>query len=248
MIDKVNSTLSLPLDDDWTASDVSYQSFPMPGGVSHGVWNPGLWVNDEKENDANPDVYLWGGSYFRVNEPGHPRDRNLWTLQTQSDGNGNWDKASVPQTIKQTAAGTSVTCGGRGYMIGGWGSNDTEPSFGSVKNGMINVPGLVSYDFASGDWNNHSIEALTQEKSGTYADGAAVCVELEGQSPKLFVLGGAVNAEPAGSYSTPSLLDIPFWDPDTEKWYKQETSSALPGPRKEHCAVGVPGPNNTYDM
>ncbi|KAH8169147.1 kelch motif domain-containing protein [Sarocladium implicatum] len=244
----VNTTLSLPLDEDWESSDVSYESFPLAKGISHGVWNAGLWVNDEKEDDATPDVYLWGGSYNRPNEPGHPRDRSLWTLQTQENGQGSWNDSSVPNSIKQTAAGSSATCGGKGYMIGGWGSNDTDPAFSSVQNGLINVPGLITYDFKSGDWNNHSIEALTGEKEGTFADGAAVCVEMQGQSPKLFVIGGAVNKEPAGSYSTPSFLDVQFWDPDSEKWYKQETSSALPASRKEHCAVGVPGPNNTYDI
>ncbi|KAL2203583.1 hypothetical protein CC79DRAFT_1399908 [Sarocladium strictum] len=194
----VNTTLSLPLDQDWKASDVSYKSFPPPDSISHSLYDAGLWVNDESEKDANPDVYLWGGSYYRENEPGHERDRNLWTMQTKADGTGNWGKASVPTKIKQTGAGTAASCGGKGYMIGGWGSNDTDPNFSKVEGGMINVPGLISYDFTSSDWNNHSIEALTQAKLGTYADGAAICVKMAGTSPKLFVVGGTVNSEPSG--------------------------------------------------
>jgi hypothetical protein len=169
-------------------------------------------------------------------------------MQTKADGTGNWGKASVPSKIKQTGAGTTASCGGKGYMIGGWGSNDTDPNFSKVEGGMINVPGLISYDFTSSDWNNHSIEALTQAKLGTYADGAAICVKMTGTSPKLFVVGGTVNSGPSGSYSDVSFLDAQFWDPDSEEWYKQETSGDRPEPRKQHCAVGVPGPNSTFDM
>lgn len=240
----VNETLSLPIDKDWKASDISYETFPSAEGISHGVWSPSLWANDETEGEE--DVYLWGGSYFRGNEPGHPRDRRLWTLQQKSNGKGSWAGSDIPKAIKQTNAGAPVSCGGKGYIIGGWASNDTDPSFDDITNSIVGVPGMVSYDFATGDWKNHSIEALA--KQGTYADGAAVCVKIPGKTPKLFVLGGAVNTEPQGAFETPSLLDIQFWDPDSEEWYKQETSGPLPTPRKEHCAVGVPGPNNTFDM
>jgi hypothetical protein len=135
-----------------------------------------------------------------------------------------------------------VTCGGKGYLLGGWGTNSTDQeAFDSEKG--VSVPGLITYDFEDKIWRNESKNFWTDD--GSWMRGEAVCVELPDRTPKVFFLGGLIGMDES------KQLDfnvVHYWDPEQDEWFEQETVGRAPEPRMDSCAVGVSGPNGTYEM
>lgn len=135
-----------------------------------------------------------------------------------------------------------MTCGGKGYLLGGWGTNGTDLEAFDSSEGR-SVPGLITYDFEDKVWRNESKNFWTDD--GSWMRGEAVCVELPDRTPKVFFLGGLISMDES------KQLDfniVHYWDPEQDEWFEQETVGRAPEPRLDSCAVGVSGPNGTYEM
>lgn len=171
----------------------------------------------------------------------------MWTLAADGNGGGKWTSKEPPSDIRRAAFGGFTECGGKGYFVGGYGGPYTDgPAFDGPR---IAVPGLISYDFATGSFKNESTEGLTE--SGAFQKGSAVCVELPGRKPKLFVVGGAepkLTDVTDSDVSLQSFDNAYFYDLGTEKWYRQETQGSRPASRQGTCVVGASGSNGTYEM
>jgi hypothetical protein len=199
------------------------------------IYGNGLWPNPKDD-----EIVLWGGADVASNDVG-ARDRKLWKLKPDGSGGGSWTSEDGPSDIRRTTRAGYAACGGTGYALGGRGNDKSDKA--AFEGGAVAVPGLATYDFEDGTWQNHSTTDVT--KDGTWARGEALCVEMPDRSPKLLVLGGAHGTEEG---DTNDFVYVHYWDPEKEKWFKQETSGTRPSPRVESCSVGVPGPNGTYDM
>lgn len=199
------------------------------------IWGHGFWANYDEEH-----LLLWGGSDVSEDDTG-ARERKLWRLLPDERGGGNWETDDVPSEIKRTTRGGYASCGGTGYAMGGRGNIRTDKSaFG--ENGVV-VPGLITYDFDKKDWHNQSTTAVTED--GGWLRGEALCVEMPDRSPKLLLFGGTPSLDEGEAVD---FVYVHYWDPDQKKWFQQETVGTRPPSRVDTCAVGVPGPNGTYEM
>jgi hypothetical protein len=236
----VNVTLALSLKDDWRSRDAQYDIIEVPNDFGETIGHA-LWTNEKDKQ-----VVFWGGRDFSDEATGS-KDPKLWTLDADGNGSGKWTSEEPPSDIRRAAFGGYTQCGGKGYFIGGYGGPYTDgPAFDGTR---IAVPGMISYDFETGNFKNESTEGLTD--SGAFQKGSAVCVELPGRDPKLFVIGGAetkLTDVTDNDVTLQSFDNAYIYDLGKEKWFKQETQGSRPAARQGTCAVGASGPNGTYEM
>jgi len=109
------------------------------------------------------------------------------------------------------------------------------------------TPGLVSYNFRTGTWDNSSTSAYGGY--GTSLNARAEYVPF-GPNGLIIILGGAESPVDATNETIVEVNwnTITLVDPVTKKWYKQTTSGLKPPTIESHCTVGVPGPDGTYEM
>lgn len=99
------------------------------------------------------------------------------------------------------------------------------------------VAGLVSFGMSSSVWTNTSIERTLVNAQAEYAPF--------GPNGLILLLGGTSGDSP------PALIDfvnITFYDPITKQFFSQQATGTIPTSRQRFCSVGVPGPNNTFEV
>ena len=173
----------------------------------------------------------------------------LWAFAPDGQGGGNWTEVlgpiapkPFPSGIIRPAGGASAFDKNASYYIGGFETPNTSPEItGAAAN--ANVPGFLTFDFASVELTNSSndggyVASSWSDSNTIYPAGFMVNVESFGPEGILMLMGGQ-------SYFT----NVSIYDKQAQKWYTQLTSGDVPVQRYYMCGVGVQGgDNSTYEM
>lgn len=212
------------------------------------VNNMALWA-DTTENV----LYRWGGELAADDTFGRD-DAALWKFVPKGDGTGSWtvaDRSSGFKSIIQAANGTAATCGQKAFYLGGYGSASTDYRLSDLSSdtNALPLPGLVSYDMAEGGWINETA-VTASSPNGVHLNGRAVCPSEFSDNGVVVLVGGLSTsaASVLEDVEMSSMRNISFYDPTDETWYWQIATGDVPQPRQHHCAVGVQGRNDTYEM
>jgi hypothetical protein len=194
-------------------------------------------------------IYVWGD----VGATGSTdaNDSHNWELTVDGTGGGSWkfeDLESPSQLagLQRASAGAAATCYNTGFNLGG---------LYTIQNGTdILVPGLLTYNMTSQAWANESATPFTNH--GTSIGAEAVCLPAFGPHGLVLFLGGITSVGdnwldallPLSQSPGIAFDNLTVYDPFARQWYWQTTTGSRPTPRHEFCAVGVQGPQNTYEM
>lgn len=238
-----NITLAIPLAESWNNNTVAWvrtqNTFEAP------VFNrPALWPHGNS-------FYSWGGS----TPYGTPPSKNLWNFTTSSNGSGIWTRASpadvdVFSGFVRSAGAARAICRNIGLYLGGYVSWETD-TWAKVADGLVPVPGLLTYDLETRIWNNRSaVPGLNSYGTSAYA--AATCLEDYGQKGVFLPIGGELMGNPTtysddGNYQV-GLGTLALYDVGADKWMKQNVSGDAPPLRDRFCTGTVRGWNGTLDM
>ncbi|OTB05482.1 hypothetical protein M426DRAFT_319745 [Hypoxylon sp. CI-4A] len=240
-----NSTLSLSLKESWTNDTVEFRSISKraPPLDQQVYWS-------DPSNGAGA-LYTWGG--MAVGSASPPADDDLWRFNADGTGGGTWtissegDYRDFVRLVRPV--GAAFTQGNQvGYALGGQATSKTDSSIQKEYPGYA-LPGLVSYDFQTGNWTNSTTTPNSYGALGTSLNGLAEFVPF-GPNGLLLFLGGAeapIDATNETIVQT-AINGVYLYDPSTGKWYKQPITGDRPSPFERACSVGVPGPNNTYEI
>ncbi|KAL2290544.1 hypothetical protein FJTKL_15608 [Diaporthe vaccinii] len=222
-----SSTLSISLRESWTNSTVPIQVIQKPAPLlnSQAIWT------DESTNS----FWIWGGAAADGTPP--PPDQT-WQFSADGNGGGSWNlkPPSNPRIFNELSrpVGCAHTQGdGVGYCMGGLLTSQSNASVGSD----TAVAGLVSFGMSSSVWTNTSIERTLVNAQAEYAPF--------GPNGLILLLGGTLGDSP------PTLIDfinITFYDPITKQFFSQPATGTIPTGRQRFCSVGVPGPDNTFEV
>jgi hypothetical protein len=200
-------------------------------------------------DEARQLIYMWGDVEGALST--HVNDTLTWELTGDGTGGGFWkfenlESPSQMAGLQRASAGAAATCYNTGFNLGG----QTTTQNGTA----IFVPGLLTYNMSSHTWSNESAAPFTTH--GTSVGAEAVCLPDFGPRGLLLFLGGITSVnnnwlDPVSALSkSPGVAfdNLTVYDPFTREWYWQTTTGNRPTPRHEFCAVGVQGPQNTYEM
>jgi hypothetical protein len=234
----VNSTLSIPLNTSWTNTTLNMTEIGKVAPVlARGV----MWTDQARQL-----IYMWGDVGGALS-PDH-NDTHTWALSADGTGGGAWkfENLESPSQMQRASGGAATTCYNTGFNLGG----QTTPANAS----QVLVPGLLTYNMSSNIWSNESATSFTT--LGTSVGAEAVCLPDFGPSGLVLFLGGVTSVvnnwfDPLDAlFHSPGVAfdNLTVYDPFTREWYWQTTTGNRPTPRHEFCAVGVRGPQNTYEM
>ncbi|KAH8885365.1 hypothetical protein GQ53DRAFT_829081 [Thozetella sp. PMI_491] len=224
----VNTTLTLPLASAWTNSSLQLATIQKPD---------------------TPPMYhpLLDADY---------NNTQIWRLTADGAGGGFW-QFEYPKNLTQVLdfqraqRGSFATCFNTGFYLGGL-KVDIDPVTKARK--RLLVPGLLTHNLTSQTWANESATAFAT--FGTSYGGEAVCVPPFGPNGLVLFLGGVTSKGLDFLDADKSLADsagvdfdnLTFYDPFKKEWHSQEATGNRPSPRQGFCAVGVQGPNTTYEI
>ncbi|KAK7911130.1 Kelch repeat-containing protein [Apiospora marii] len=239
----VNDTLVIPLDQSWSNKTVPIKVIPKNDAP---VFNEAaLWVDEDQTA-----MYMWGGQAPWGN---YTKEKALWGFDASSQ---QWSKKTpsnvdVFMNFVRSSLAARTTCRGTGFYLGGFASVWTDPSVKAGGNDFP-VPGMLTYDMASGGWANQSTTSLNTY--GNLVGGSLSCLPNFGKDNKglVMLLGGEI-ARPDDynpkSDGLVSLSNITFWDMATETWHSQLATGDIPSPRSRACVVAAASPNGgSYEL
>ncbi|KAI1079504.1 hypothetical protein F5B20DRAFT_166805 [Whalleya microplaca] len=236
----VSTTLSLGLNQSWTNETVALRSIPKAAPLlSRQIY----WINHGIKT-----FYTWGGM---ASGSASPPANELWRFAADGSGGGQWfqvpqgDYLDFSRLVRPVGAAFTQSAD-VGYALGGEVTSKTDTSIQKDDPGYA-LPGLVSYNFETGQWKNTS--SAEYQGYGTSLNARAEYVPF-GPNGLLLFLGGAeapVDAE-AGNVDQISWDTLTLHDPVTGKWYTQATTGTRPPTVERACSVGINGPNNTYEI
>ncbi|KAI0017514.1 hypothetical protein F4780DRAFT_796077 [Xylariomycetidae sp. FL0641] len=238
----IQDTLSISLKESWTNETVAMQTIPKEA--------PHLGRQIYWTDTSTNSMYTWGG----IATNGTPPSSELWRFEANETGGGAWtqvtqrDYRDFIRLLSPT--GSAFTQGnGVGYALGGQVSAETDARVTKAAPGYA-LPGLVSYDFTTGEWGNASSAAYG--RYGTVVNGRAEWVPY-GPNGLLVFLGGAESPVDATnkSFVQQTWYAVTLVDPVSGQWYEQKTTSSWgswPPTTESGCSVGVQGPNGTYEI
>ncbi|KAI1373689.1 hypothetical protein F4677DRAFT_215189 [Hypoxylon crocopeplum] len=238
----VSSTLSLSLNETWTNETVELRSIPKTAPLL----DQQIYWSDYSINT----FYTWGGTAVGNDTP---PEKELWLFNADGTGGGTWSQ--VPQgdfrhfSQLDRPVGSSFTqTTHAGYALGGQVTSKTDGSIQKNNPGYA-VPGLVSYNFLTGQWANTSSTEYGDSGYGTSLNGCGEYVPF-GPNGLLLFFGGAEAPVDAtkDTIVQVSWNKLYLYDPVKQKWYWQSTSGTRPPQVERACSVGVQGPNNTYEI
>ncbi|KAK5633406.1 hypothetical protein RRF57_009120 [Xylaria bambusicola] len=198
--------------------------------------------------DGN-NLYTWGG----FTSDGSSPEQALWRFTADGSGGGTW--AQVTQRdylafskLKGTFGSAFTQTDDVGYSFGGAVMTSSDSSVNKATPGFA-TPGLVSYNFRTGNWQNSTVTASSYGGYGTSLNARAEYVPF-GPNGLIMFLGGAETPVDATNETIVEIIwnHISMVDPVTEQWYSQSTTGDKPPTVESHCSVGVPGPNGTYEI
>ncbi|KAI1300788.1 hypothetical protein F5Y03DRAFT_396975 [Xylaria venustula] len=210
---QVNDTLSLSLAEEWTNITASFISTPGPAPAFRGE---DLWVDQQS-------FYMWGGQAPNGNLT---TLRALWMLTVDGRGSGDWSTPSPNNDatftgIRRGNGASWTTCGGYGLALGGfgWAWTDFALSDWNTQDGVLPLPGLLSYEINSRTWANN-------RPMGSMGWGPAISTS----GLTTFSRSG----DPLNNFNNLSFFDIA-----TQTWHWQTTTGVIPPGRVHSCVVGV---------
>jgi hypothetical protein len=111
------------------------------------------------------------------------------------------------------------------------------------------IPGLVTFDFATQAWSNHT-SVGKYSSTGLAVHGAAQFIPSYGEKGVMIMLGGVAPTSQWDTYDPlRSMSNITIYDPSSGAWYSQTATGDTPISRKNLCVVGVQSSNeSTYEM
>lgn len=230
----MNRTLSIDLSGSWIASSVVINAFNKPSDLPNAQAST-LWYNANASS-----VLSFGGQTYGASST------TTWALHPDGTGAGSWSQVSFNdpnwQSIGRPAYGLDAASSTAGYSLGGTVSNgDGSKNYA--------VPGLVTFDFASGKWSNLSTIG-TYSASGLAVGGSSQFVPLYGKSGVILMIGGSIPSAPGDTDGPLRVLsNITVFDVATQKWYSQTATGDVPQARNVTCVVGAQGSNgSSYEM
>ncbi|KAI1122143.1 hypothetical protein F5Y10DRAFT_81448 [Nemania abortiva] len=235
----VNTTWSIDLTEKWTNETVQFRSIPKAA--------PLLNKQTHWTDPSTSSFYTWGGFTSNGSSP----SQELWRFMADGSGGGSWTQVTQRDfadflKLKGTFGTAFTQTQDVGFALGGAVTTSSDGSVDKKIPGYA-TPGLVSYNFRTGEWDNRT----TAEYGGygTSLNARAESVPF-GANGMILFLGGAETPVDATNETIveTSWNHISMVDPVTNKWYKQATSGIKPPTIESHCSVGVPGPNGTYEI
>lgn len=238
--------ISIPLDRSWEPATVPLTFIDRgekPNTSSHHLWP-----------DAEGNViYQWDG-LGPWGDKEAARSRALWIFTPDGSGSGNWTQGDVSpdlDDLTRVAKASGTTCRDTAYLVGGQTAPHVDDRIRSEEN--IAVPGMITFNMKNGEWKNQSLANLSPPY-GTYVNGGAACLELDGGERLVFTIGGLVSGEPSLSegLSPLSMKNISFYDAKRDRWLWQratvsETNFPVDRPDRV-CVAGIQSSNGTFEM
>ena len=239
MID--NETYSIDLTKSWSNDSVAWHSIPSsaPVLVSQALW----------KDSSGSTFYAYDGGisglYLGVDGFDVPPVNALWQFKPDAkSGDGEWSTVNFASTsnfssLIRAAGGYSAYGGGLGFVLGGNENSFTQPDYHGDQFG---VPGLVMYNFTSGNWYNISATGFSQ--GNVYSGGSAHFVPSYGPEGLVLFFGGLLE-----NSNQPGLQVISIFEPQSQQWSSMNTSGTPPPPVVNPCVVGAQGDiDNTYEV
>ncbi|CAH0051150.1 unnamed protein product, partial [Clonostachys solani] len=225
-------TFAIDISKSWDPKDAKFLKLASETRKK-GVYRSGFVADENKQA-----IYLWGGR-----RDIKPLDRQLWKLVPDGNGNGTWSSEITTGIagLVSTESSAHTVAQGLGFWFGGGINELTERTSNAAAIGT-SVSGYVTYNFTAKTWTNH-----TDVPDAIKSPWAATATYIPDVGPNgVIVLIGGLS-----STNSPLAIDfgtIYLMDPVTMVWYNQKASGHLPARRMDHCAVGVQGDNNTYEI
>ncbi|RDL37967.1 uncharacterized protein BP5553_05400 [Venustampulla echinocandica] len=191
--------------------------------VSGGV----LWPDS-----VNKRFYLYGGDYFNI----PPNPPNLLSYDVLYD---QWVSFGSPtdRSIQSVSwgAGVGVSSIGKGFVLGGWLSNNSVPGWTGPP---LATSGLIQYDMDSNILSN-----TTGIDSTPRAEG--VMVYIPASDVGMLVHFGGVTVGSNGTTSASPMSSIHLYDIKSSKWYTQTATGNIPPNRRRFCADAAWAPDRS---
>lgn len=186
-------------------------------------------------DQSTNSFWIWGGEATDGTPP--PPDQ-AWKFSADGNGGGSWslEPPSNPRIFNELSrpVGCAHTQGdGVGYCMGGL---LTSQSNSSVESDTA-VAGLVSFGMSSSVWTNTSVPRTLVNAQAEYVPF--------GPNGLILLLGGTSGDSPP-AFS--DFANITFYDPITKQFFSQQTTGTIPTGRRHFCSVGVPGPNDSFEI
>ncbi|KAI0970181.1 hypothetical protein F4678DRAFT_149283 [Xylaria arbuscula] len=237
----VTTTWSIDLTESWTNETVQLRSIPKTAPL---LSKQVHWI----DSSAN-SLYTWGGFTSDNSSP----SQGLWRFEADGSGGGTWEQVTQRDyldftRLKGTFGSAFTQTEDVGYSFGGAVMHSSDGSVSKSIPGLA-TPGLVSYNFRTGSWENTTVTSMSYGGYGTSLNARAEYVPF-GPNGLVLILGGAETPVDATNQTIVEVSwnEISMVDPVTKKWYTQTTTGSRPPTIESHCSVGVPGPNGTYEI
>ncbi|GAP86275.1 putative kelch repeat protein [Rosellinia necatrix] len=235
----VNTTWSIDLTEPWTSETVRFRSIPKQA--------PLLSKQIHWTDPSTGSLYTYGG----FSSDGSSPSQDLWRFAADGSGGGAWTQVTQRDFVafsklKGTFGAAFTQTKNVGFALGGAATKATDDSVDKEIPGYA-TPGLVSYNFRTGEWDNSTTSSYGGY--GTSLNARAEYVPF-GPNGMVLFLGGAETPVDATNETIveTSWNRVNMVDPVTKKWHAQMTSGTKPPTIESHCSVGVPGPNGTYEI
>jgi hypothetical protein len=236
-ISQVNTSLSIPLASSWTNQSLKMIETAKHEQMPH-FTGPSMWMDDTTQS-----IILWGEGQDGSNT--YLNSTKLWKLSVDGAGGGIWqfqDPRDVTEyaTLQHASESLYSTCAGAGIALGG------------VMQASTLVPGLLTYNLTTREFNNETAQPFTIH--GTDAAGDSMCLSNFGQNGLVLFLGGFTNNDLdwwTFNEDGPGLVsfdNITLYDPITKEWYSQTTTGNRPAGREGFCASGIQSPDGSYEV
>lgn len=202
---------------------------------------PPLWY------DPSSNLVMERGGWAYSDDPSF----YLWSFTPDGMGSVAWElntASSSAQALNPTFGGAFTASSTHFYSLGGADSNTGGSDPTQVSEAL---EGLTIYNFESGIWRNKS--SLPSSQSGFSVQGQGNFMSNFGRAGLLAFLGGDSPPNSTYEYEAGAALvdmsNITIYDVNSDSWYHQTATGAVPPPRSEFCSVGSqPADNSSYEM
>ncbi|KAK3985742.1 kelch repeat-containing protein [Cladorrhinum sp. PSN332] len=240
MSDPVNSTLSIDISKSWSIDKVEIKTIEKPREIPVKS-RAYLWTDAPRQ-----EFYIWGGfwaySYKKADLDYVPMAK----FKADGNGGGTWALVEMADqemltSLRPTEVGAPVQVNNTAFLMGGQWSDLTDQR---VPTGPSRaVPGLVTWDFTTGEIQNSTLPDFSPFGSETRVGASAIYVPAFGPNGLVFLMGG--HSPPIDrAYSISDTRALPlsnlgFFDPITRESFTQTATGDAPRfPRRAFCIVG----------
>ncbi|KAL3964455.1 hypothetical protein ACCO45_001459 [Purpureocillium lilacinum] len=212
------NTISIPLDTSWSLSSTTNLTIPGHDPPPRNMF--GLWA------DAKAGVLYRYGGEKSYNANVSLENQALWKFAPNNGGGGLWsvERPQNPEVFDGRPLGTrgaSAFCdGGFGVYIGGFGNVATDRRFANVTwPDSEPVPGMMTYNATTKVWSKEEVVDPSSKEA---------------------------DSKGRGWYA--DFQTVSMYDTVKEKWFWQRAGGSVPRVRENYCAVGVRGPQGTFEI